>query len=147
VSGRLQSKTAKNGARVIDDTYNANPDSVRAAIDVLMQAPSPRVLVLGDMGEVGSEGRQFHVEIGAYARGRGIETMFTLGELAGNATSAFGARGRHFDNIDALNKAVEAAAVPQSTVLVKGSRFMKMERVVQHLAGEQSTGSQIKESH
>ena len=68
VNGRLQRKRARNGATIIDDTYNANPDSVRAAIDVLAQAAAPRILVLGDMGEVGSEGQQFHQEIGAYAR-------------------------------------------------------------------------------
>ncbi len=137
VGGRLQRKTARNGALVIDDTYNANPDSVRAAIDVLAQAAAPRVLVLGDMGEVGNEGRQFHVEIGAYARGRSIEYLFTLGDLAHSASNAFGARARHFDEIDAINQALDAIITPQTTVLVKGSRFMKMERVVQHLVGEQ----------
>jgi UDP-N-acetylmuramoyl-tripeptide--D-alanyl-D-alanine ligase len=142
VSGRLQRKTARNGALVIDDTYNANPDSVRAAIDVLMQAPSPRALVLGDMGEVGNEGRQFHIEIGAYARGRGIEHLLSLGDLARSASNAFGARGKHYDDMEALNQAIAAMITPQTTVLVKGSRFMKMERVVQHLVDEQ-----IRESH
>jgi UDP-N-acetylmuramoyl-tripeptide--D-alanyl-D-alanine ligase len=141
VSGRLQRKAARNGATVIDDTYNANPDSVRAAIDVLAQAPAPRVLVLGDMGEVGTEGRQFHVEIGAYARGRGIEKLLTLGDLAKHANDAFGARAKHHADIDKLNQAVDAAITPQTTILVKGSRFMKMERVVQHLTGEKTQGS------
>ncbi len=141
VSGRLQRKIARNGAPVIDDTYNANPDSVRAAIDVLMQAPSPRILVLGDMGEVGNEGRQFHVEIGAYARGRGIEHLFTLGDLAKNANDAFGTRARHFSDMDSLVKAVDAIHTPKTTILVKGSRFMKMERLVQHLVGEQAQES------
>ncbi len=136
VNGRLQRKTATSGATVIDDTYNANPDSVRAAIDVLALAAAPRVLVLGDMGEVGQEGRQFHIEIGAYARGRGIEQLFTLGELAQHASSAFGAHGRHAASIDALTEAVRDAANAGATVLVKGSRFMRMERVVQHLTGE-----------
>jgi UDP-N-acetylmuramoyl-tripeptide--D-alanyl-D-alanine ligase len=121
---------------VIDDTYNANPDSVRAAIDVLALASAPRVLVLGDMGEVGQEGRQFHIEIGAYARGRGIEQLFTLGELAQHASTAFGAHARHSTDIDALKLAAQAAAPAGATVLVKGSRFMRMERVVQHLTGE-----------
>jgi UDP-N-acetylmuramoyl-tripeptide--D-alanyl-D-alanine ligase len=141
VSGRLQRKTARNGATVIDDTYNANPDSVRAAVDVLMQAPSPRLLVLGDMGEVGNEGRQFHVEIGAYARGRGIEYLFTIGELARHASQAFGARARHFNELESLIKAVDAMHTVQTTALVKGSRFMKMERLVQHLVGEQAQES------
>ncbi|MCE2859999.1 MAG: UDP-N-acetylmuramoyl-tripeptide--D-alanyl-D-alanine ligase [Oxalobacteraceae bacterium] len=78
VAGRLQRKTATNGALVIDDTYNANPDSVRAAIDVLAAAPAPRTLVLGDMGEVGSEGVAFHEEIGAYAHAHHIDRLFTL---------------------------------------------------------------------
>jgi UDP-N-acetylmuramoyl-tripeptide--D-alanyl-D-alanine ligase len=107
-----------------------------------MQAPSPRVLVLGDMGEVGNEGRQFHIEIGAYARGRGIEHLLSLGDLARSASNAFGARGKHYDDMEALNQAIAAMITPQTTVLVKGSRFMKMERVVQHLVDEQ-----IRESH
>jgi UDP-N-acetylmuramoyl-tripeptide--D-alanyl-D-alanine ligase len=134
VSGRLQHKAGRNGATVIDDTYNANPDSVKAAIDVLAQAPAPRVLVLGDMGEVGSEGRKFHEEIGAYARGRGIDHLLTLGELAGSASNAFGARARHYDSVETLNDAASSVVTPASTVLVKGSRFMRMERVVQRLA-------------
>jgi UDP-N-acetylmuramoyl-tripeptide--D-alanyl-D-alanine ligase len=132
----LQHKSGRSGATVIDDTYNANPDSVKAAIDVLALAPAPRVLVLGDMGEVGSEGRKFHEEIGAYARGRGIDHLLTLGELAGDASNAFGARARHHASLESLNDAVSALATPEATVLVKGSRFMRMERVVQHLAVE-----------
>ncbi len=134
VAGRLQKKQATNGALVIDDTYNANPDSVRAAIDVLATAPAPRTLVLGDMGEVGSEGVAFHQEIGAYARQRQIDQLFTLGTLARHASQAFGNDGRHFDNMDTLN--AEVAHVPSgASVLVKGSRFMQMERVVQRLTG------------
>ncbi len=136
VSGRLQRKRAINGAQLIDDTYNANPDSVRAAIDVLAQAPVPRMLVLGDMGEVGSDGRQYHEEVGAYARGRGIQRLLTMGELAQFSASAFGAHARHFNDIDALNGAIDLFVTPDTTVLVKGSRFMKMERVVQHLQAQ-----------
>jgi len=135
VSGRLQKKAALNGAVVIDDSYNANPDSVRAAIDVLAKAAAPRVLVLGDMGEVGTQGREFHEEIAAYAAGKNIEHVFVTGELARHM------RGigvtTHFEEFDALLSAVEAAATPDATVLIKGSRFMKMERVVQHLIGSQ----------
>ncbi len=133
VSGRLQRKVAANGAVVIDDTYNANPDSVRAAIDVLASAPAPRVLVLGDMGEVGTQGREFHEEIAAYAASRGIEQVLVTGELALHMQ----AHARHFDRFDALLPAVTAAVTPGTTVLIKGSRFMKMERVVQHLIGSQ----------
>ncbi|RJG04574.1 UDP-N-acetylmuramoyl-tripeptide--D-alanyl-D-alanine ligase [Noviherbaspirillum sedimenti] len=133
VDGRLQRKTAVNGALVIDDTYNANPDSVRAAIDVLAQAPAPRLLVLGDMGEVGDQGLQFHQEVGAYAAARGIERLLTLGEMARDASAAFGPGATHFDNIEEINHAAAAGLAPNATVLVKGSRFMKMERVVTHL--------------
>lgn len=139
VAGRLQRKQATTGAVVIDDTYNANPDSVRAAIDVLAGSPGPRTLVLGDMGEVGAEGVAFHEEIGAYARARQIDQLFTLGTLARHASLAFGSAARHFDDMDTLNN--EVAAVPAgASVLVKGSRFMKMERVVQRLTGAQAGG-------
>ena len=139
VAGRLQRKSAHNGALVIDDTYNANPDSVRAAIDVLAAAPAPRTLVLGDMGEVGSEGVAFHEEIGSYARSRQIDQLFTLGALARHASIAFGSAARHFDTMDTLNQ--EIAAVPSgASVLVKGSRFMKMERVVDRLTGASAGG-------
>ena len=138
VSGRLQRKIAPSGALVIDDTYNANPDSVRAAIDVLAQTASPRILVLGDMGEVGNDGRQYHEEIGAYARANGIEHVLTLGELARHTVSAFGAGAQHYDSVETLNDALAAIFAADATVLVKGSRFMKMERVVQHLLGQQT---------
>ncbi|NYE63642.1 UDP-N-acetylmuramoyl-tripeptide--D-alanyl-D-alanine ligase [Duganella sp. 1224] len=141
VSGRLQKKRAANGAVVIDDTYNANPDSVRAAIDVLAKAAAPRVLVLGDMGEVGTQGREFHEEVGAYAQTKGIETVLVTGELAAHI---HGAQVRHFENFGDLLSAVDAAVSPDATVLIKGSRFMKMERVVQHLIGSQQAN---KESH
>ncbi|WP_343730124.1 UDP-N-acetylmuramoyl-tripeptide--D-alanyl-D-alanine ligase [Duganella sp.] len=141
VSGRLQKKQAVNGAVVIDDSYNANPDSVRAAIDVLSKAAAPRVLVLGDMGEVGTQGREFHEEIGAYAQDKGIETVLVTGELAAHIQ---GARVRHFENFGDLLSAVDAAVSPDATVLIKGSRFMKMERVVQHLIGSQQAN---KEGH
>jgi UDP-N-acetylmuramoyl-tripeptide--D-alanyl-D-alanine ligase len=115
---------------LVDDSYNANPDSVRAAIDVLAELPGPRLLVLGDMGEVGDQGPQFHAEAGAYARERGIEELFALGAQSARAVQAFGA-GRHFEEIGALNAAVQEALSRAASVLVKGSRFMKMERVVE----------------
>lgn len=141
VSGRLQRKTSTIGSLVIDDTYNANPDSVRAAIDVLANAGAPRVLVLGDMGEVGNEGKKFHEEIGAYARGRNIDALLTLGELTRHCCTAFGSRGKHFDNVEQLQQALQKMLTPTTTVLVKGSRFMKMERVVNHLIGKEEQGS------
>ena len=115
---------------MIDDTYNANPDSVRAAIDVLHGRPAPRVLVLGDMGEVGDHGPQFHREVGAYAAQRGVGHLLATGEATLEAVAAFGLGGEHFADVDALARRARALAVPQATVLVKGSRFMRMERVV-----------------
>ena len=130
VKGRLQIKRSRHGALLIDDTYNANPDSVRAAIDVLAHAPGRKLLVLGDMGEVGDQGSDFHIEIGAYARDRGIDALYALGELAAHTVRAFGEGGRHYAAIEALLVDVGAALGPQTAVLVKGSRFMQMERVV-----------------
>lgn len=130
VKGRSRAIALPLGGRIltlVDDTYNANPDSVRAAIDVLAELPGPRLLVLGDMGEVGDQGPQFHAEVGGYARERHIERLLTLGEQA----RAMG--GEHFESIEALNAAAVQAAAQSASVLVKGSRFMKMERVVQAL--------------
>jgi UDP-N-acetylmuramoyl-tripeptide--D-alanyl-D-alanine ligase len=141
VPGRLAAMRAANGAAVIDDTYNANPDSVRAAIDVLGAAPSPKWLVLGDMGEVGVEGPAFHREVGAFARAAGIDRLLTTGALAAEAGAAFGPGADHFSNIDALAQHVVAEAGPEVTVLVKGSRFMRMERVVAALTGRSSVGA------
>jgi UDP-N-acetylmuramoyl-tripeptide--D-alanyl-D-alanine ligase len=129
-TGRLQVKQARSGATLIDDTYNANPDSVRAAIDVLASCPGPTVLVLGDMGEVGQHGRDFHREVGAYAKSKGITSLLALGEATRHAVEAFGAGARHFDSVEQL-----VPGVAGSSILVKGSRFMKMERVVNALTG------------
>lgn len=133
VKGRSRALLVKQGTRTItlvDDTYNANPDSVRAAIDVLAALPGPRLLVLGDMGEVGDQGPQFHAEAGQLARERGIEALFTLGELSASAAASYGT-GRHFSDIEAIQSALLAELPGIGSVLVKGSRFMKMERVVQ----------------
>jgi UDP-N-acetylmuramoyl-tripeptide--D-alanyl-D-alanine ligase len=126
----LQKTPALNGATLIDDTYNANPDSVRAAIALLAQAPGSRLLVLGDMGELGRDAPRFHAEIGEAARVAGIERLLTLGELSAHAARAFGAGARHFPRIEDLLAEVENLLAPGATILVKGSRFMRMERVV-----------------
>ncbi|MDH5287320.1 MAG: UDP-N-acetylmuramoyl-tripeptide--D-alanyl-D-alanine ligase [Betaproteobacteria bacterium] len=139
VAGRLAVARAALGATVIDDSYNANPDSVRAAIDVLAAAPAPRWLVLGDMGEVGDAGPAYHREIGAYAREAGVERLFATGPLSRDAVAAFGPRGRHFDDAGALAAALAGELAPGATVLVKGSRFMRMERVVAALVGKAPT--------
>jgi UDP-N-acetylmuramoyl-tripeptide--D-alanyl-D-alanine ligase len=135
-NGRLQVKQAASGATVIDDTYNANPDSVRAAIDVLASCPGPTVLVLGDMGEVGPQGPHFHREIGAYAREKGLSRLLALGESSAHAVEGFGKGGEHFADVAALVRAIEGR-----TVLVKGSRFMRMERVVAALTGAKTEGA------
>ena len=114
---------------LIDDTYNANPDSVQAAIHVLAALPGPRLLVLGDMGEVGNQGPAFHAEAGALARQLGIEQLFTLGDLSSAAANSFGT-AHHFPDIESLQAAVLTELPTVGSVLVKGSRFMKMERIV-----------------
>lgn len=142
VNGRLQRKFARNTCCLIDDTYNANPDSVRAAIDVLANT-TEAILVLGDMGEVGSQGVEFHQEIGEYARQRGVSRLFGLGDLTLHAVQAFGVGGCHYKELSELLSALDAELQPQHTVLIKGSRFMKMERVVAHLvATDQNTQQQ-----
>ncbi len=148
VAGRLQRKTARHGAMLIDDTYNANPASLRAAIGVLEQAGGRRVLVLGDMGELGDNAAAFHAEIGGEAKQAGIEKLYALGELSRNAADAFGSDARHFERIEDLQKALEGELNADTTVLVKGSRFMKMERVVKQLeSGEQEVESGKSTSH
>jgi UDP-N-acetylmuramyl pentapeptide synthase len=115
---------------VVDDTYNANPDSVRAAIDVLAELPAPRLLVLGDMGEVGAQGPEFHQEVGLHAAQQGIDHVLCLGDLAAHTASACGVNAHHLPDIEALNQRVLQQLPHMGSVLVKGSRFMKMERVI-----------------
>ncbi len=145
VKGRSQLRCITFGARavtLVDDSYNANPDSVRAAIDMLAGLPGPRWLVLGDMGEVGTQGPAFHEEVGAYARERGIEQVWTAGELCAHAAQAYGLSARHFNSAADIVAALPTLdQVPTvASVLVKGSHFMKMEQVVARL-GELSGGA------
>lgn len=130
VAGRLVHRKLANGASLIDDSYNANPDSVRAAIDVLAGAYGKRLLVLGDMGEVGAQGPAFHTEAGRYARERGIDALYGLGALTLKATEAFGPGAQHCSDAAELVDVLRRAVGAQTTVLIKGSRFMAMERVV-----------------
>ncbi|RMX04309.1 UDP-N-acetylmuramoyl-tripeptide--D-alanyl-D-alanine ligase [Corticibacter populi] len=118
---------------LIDDSYNANPDSVRAAIEVLAELPAPRLLVLGDMGEVGEQGAQFHAEAGEYAKAKGVDGLLTVGELARHAAQAFGSGARHLPDMAALLQALDVQAPLAASTLVKGSRFMGMERAVAHV--------------
>ncbi|MDE1544947.1 UDP-N-acetylmuramoyl-tripeptide--D-alanyl-D-alanine ligase [Dechloromonas agitata] len=134
VKGRLQRRVGKSGAEILDDTYNANPDSVRAGIDVLATTIGRKILVLGDMGEIGEASGQYHDEIGGYAKSQGVDLLFALGEATKAAVRNFGEGARHFCHVDKLIAALDKEAGPETTVLVKGSRFMKMERVADALA-------------
>ncbi len=141
VSGRGGRARLPGGAELIDDSYNANPDSVRAAIDLLAATPAPRVLVLGDMGEVGRRGAEFHREVGHYAAECGIERMLAIGEQMRDACAAFGAAAEHFVQVEALIERARELAVPGATLLIKGSRYMRMERVVQALDITRTAGA------
>jgi UDP-N-acetylmuramoyl-tripeptide--D-alanyl-D-alanine ligase len=141
VAGRLATLQTASGVTVIDDSYNANPDSVRAAIDVLAAAPSPRWLVLGDMGEVGASGPQFHREVGEYARTARIDRLVTVGTLTAETAVSFGAGAQHFTSMDALVAHLATTVLAGTTILVKGSRVMRMERVVAALTGDTQAGT------
>jgi UDP-N-acetylmuramoyl-tripeptide--D-alanyl-D-alanine ligase len=130
VYGRLELKAACHGALLIDDTYNANPDSMRAAIDVLAKYAGEKILVLGDMGELGFEAKNMHAEIGAYAKAAGLTTLYCLGELSIEMVKSFGVGAQHFSSPEEIAEAVLPQLTSSTTVLVKGSRFMQMERVV-----------------
>ena len=147
VAGRMQKHQLNAHTTLIDDTYNANPDSVRAAINVLSSLPTSAWLVLGDMGEVGEQGPQFHAEVGAYAGEKGIQKLFATGELSKQAVSAYteqsiaGHSAIHFKEMDELCAALKKSLAQRpnnetTTVLIKGSRFMRMERAVKALAEE-----------
>lgn len=131
VGGRLKIQSAKHGIKLIDDSYNANPGSVRAAIDFLASLPGKRCLALGDMGELGEQAAQFHAEIGQYARQAGIENLYGCGPLMVHAVQAFG--GQHFATRDALLAAVSEQLTEGTTLLVKGSRSARMDEVVNGL--------------
>jgi UDP-N-acetylmuramoyl-tripeptide--D-alanyl-D-alanine ligase len=151
VAGRSRALLLQRAGRrvtLVDDSYNANPDSVLAAIEVLAELPGPRWLLLGDMGEVGERGAEFHAEVGARARERGIDHFWAAGALCAHAATAFGPGARHFasaeqalaalSNAPASTASAASASTPPAapeaaSILVKGSRFMKMERLVQVL--------------
>ncbi|CAM3693921.1 UDP-N-acetylmuramoyl-tripeptide--D-alanyl-D-alanine ligase [Polynucleobacter arcticus] len=156
VNGRMQSKPLNSSRTLIDDSYNANPDSVRAAIDALKQSGNTAWLVLGDMGEVGNQGPTFHEEVGAYAAEQGVAKLFALGEQCKFAVQGFDksrlqqatGSAKHFTTLDQLLDELNVALLNQELnqqmhldILVKGSRFMRMERVVQALLEEAKTCS------
>jgi UDP-N-acetylmuramoyl-tripeptide--D-alanyl-D-alanine ligase len=140
VKGRLQRKPALHGSTFIDDTYNANPDSVKAALAVLAQQPGKKLLVLGDMGELGTDAAAMHAEIGLAARAAGVDRLLALGDLTKETVGAFGAGAMHFERIQELLAELENELTPDTVVLVKGSRFMQMERVVQSFIDAPTVG-------
>ena len=140
VKGRLQPLAGLNGALVIDDSYNANPMSMKAAIDVLMAKPGKKILVLGDMGELGENAAELHAEIGAYAQATGVDALLTLGNLSESMTKVFDAekdtRAKHYLSVSTLITDLIKQMQPDTTILVKGSRFMAMERVVNEITNK-----------
>ncbi len=140
VKGRLQQKTGINGALVIDDTYNANPASMKAAIDVLAARPEEKLLVLGDMAELGADATKLHAEIGSYSKAAGIKALYTLGDLSRETVKAFGEGARHYETPQALAHDLAKSMKAGVAVLVKGSRFMQMERVVELIATDKNGG-------
>jgi UDP-N-acetylmuramoyl-tripeptide--D-alanyl-D-alanine ligase len=135
VKGRINVTQASDKLRLIDDTYNANSESTKAAIDLLATYPGFRVLVFGDMGELGADARLYHEEVGLYAKQKGINLLFTLGVLSQSASDLFNGQGAHFSSRQQLIQKLSPILDEQSssTVLVKGSRSAKMELVVQDL--------------
>jgi UDP-N-acetylmuramoyl-tripeptide--D-alanyl-D-alanine ligase len=145
VKGRSRALSLVWGGRrisLVDDSYNANPDSVQAAIDVLHALPAPRLLVLGDMGEVGDQGPQLHAQAGLYAHSQGIEHLLATGSLSQSSVQAFvqaGGQAQHCLDTAALTHAVAQALAHSASVLVKGSRFMRMEKIIEALQDRAST--------
>lgn len=136
VAGRLAPRAGINGARIFDDTYNANPTSMKAALQVLAKYPGERVFVMGDMRELGNDAEKMHREVGQYAKELNIQHLLAWGELSRFAVKEFGNGGRHFENQSELSAAVREILHPEMTVLVKGSRGAKMEKVVECLVNK-----------
>ena len=135
VAGRLQLKAGLRDSWIIDDSYNANPSSVRAGLDVLRSLPGPAWLVLADMAELGAHAADSHAALGRYARECGVTRLFALGPESTRAVETFGSGGEWFADADSLTRRLQAEIAPGVTVLVKGSRVNRLERVVQALLG------------
>lgn len=147
VKGRLQKKSGYNGAVLIDDTYNANPDSVKAAIKVLAHGSGKKVLILGDMGELGEQGEELHKKIGSFAGESGVNSLYTVGKLTLYSVQSFGSAGKHFASIENLVATLKPQLDANTTVLIKGSRFMQMEKVVEALMPKQTQQFNATEDH
>jgi len=139
VSGRLQLRRTRHGAWLIDDTYNANPSSVRAGLEVLSELEGRRWLVLGDMAELGEAAEESHRELGELARSLGVERLYSFGALAALAADSFGAGSERFRDAAELSRALDAALTAEVRVLVKGSRVNRLERVVEALLAADET--------
>jgi UDP-N-acetylmuramoyl-tripeptide--D-alanyl-D-alanine ligase len=135
VAGRLQLKAGMRGSWIIDDSYNANPSSVRAALELLRTLSGPTWLVLGDMAELGESGQDSHAHIGSYARECGIKRLFAMGPLSSRAVETFGSGGEWFADAESLTRRLQAELTAGVTLLIKGSRVNRLERVVQALTG------------
>lgn len=133
VPGRLQKKTGLNQSILIDDTYNANPDSMQAALNVLAKMPGKKILIMGDMGELGTDAAAFHHKIGRQAANAGVDVLLALGESSRQAVTGFGRGAQHFTDLDTLLEKAKNCLDEHVFVLIKGSRFMQMERVVEQL--------------
>lgn len=141
VAGRLNWKTTREGARLLDDSYNANPTSLRAALSLLAGLPGQRWLVLGEMRELGPDAASIHEDAGRAARSAGIDRLYTLGAMAGHAADGYGEQAQRFEQIDDLVAALRDGLDEGVTVLVKGSRGARMERVVTALTGAAVEGA------
>jgi UDP-N-acetylmuramoyl-tripeptide--D-alanyl-D-alanine ligase len=140
VKGRLQFKKTPQGAWLIDDSYNANPSSVHAGIEVLEQLTGRKWLVFGQMGELGAFAEEAHIEIGTFARAHGIERMFAVGDSAKLTVKSFGAGAEWFPDTAALSKSLASALTPDVRLLIKGSRSNRLERVVEALGAAAPAG-------
>jgi UDP-N-acetylmuramoyl-tripeptide--D-alanyl-D-alanine ligase len=139
VAGRLELKPAINGAFVVDDSYNANPSSLKAGLDAFRSFTGARWLVLGEMKELGDSSDELHAEVGRYARQAGVERVLAVGERARYAVEAFGEGAEWFTDVDALIQAAQSSLRSGVAVLIKGSRANRLERVAAALTGASST--------
>lgn len=139
IKGRLNWLDGVHDAAVIDDTYNANPDSMKAAIDVLAEQDATCIFVMGDMGELGQDAEKMHADIGLYAKQKNVSRLFSVGELSQFASTAFGDSGQHFESVEHAVEAIKKNMHHGVTVLVKGSRFMKMEHIVNQIVREKNS--------
>ena len=143
IQGRLNVKTSAVGYQVIDDTYNANPLSVTAAIDVLADMQGDTILVLGDMAELGKHAEKLHAEIGSKAKDAGIKSLYATGKLSANTVAAFGENGFHFENKNELINALKENLTADAVVLIKGSRSAAMEEVVERILTHENNNKRV----